>query len=57
MTTDRVEVYSVSTVIDVDNYNPYGSIMGGTLVYLRASGHNRTPSKNTIYIGPYDCIV
>ena len=52
MTTDRVEIHSVSTQIDLTDYKPYGSIKGGTLVYIRAYGHNRSPSKNKINIGP-----
>jgi hypothetical protein len=57
MSTDRVEILSVSTRINEINYAPYGSIVGGTNVYIRAKGHNIMPSKNTINIGPYPCII
>jgi len=57
MTTDRVEVLSVSTRIDLLNFSPEGSIFGGTLVYVRAQGHNIIPSKNHINIGPYPCTI
>jgi hypothetical protein len=57
MTTDRVEIFSISTRIDVIDYLPEGSIKGGTVLFIRAIGHNMTPSKNKITIGPYDCVV
>jgi hypothetical protein len=57
MTTDRVEIWSVSTKINEVDYEPRGSIVGGTNVYIRATGHNITPSKNSINIGPYPCII
>jgi hypothetical protein len=57
MTTDRVEILSVSTKINEIDYSPQGSIVGGTNVYIRAKGHNIMPSKNSINIGPYPCII
>lgn len=55
MTLDMVEIHSVSTRIDILDYAPKGSIKGGTMIYLKAYGHNITPSKNRINVGPYPC--
>lgn len=52
MTLDMVEIHSVSTRIDILDYAPKGSIKGGTMIYLKAYGHNITPSKNRINVGP-----
>lgn len=52
MTLDRVEIYGVSTRIDKFNDQAKGSINGGTMIFLRAKGHNVTPSKNKIFVGP-----
>lgn len=38
LTFDEVKVYSVSTKIEQLNYNPKGSVAGGTYLYLKVVG-------------------
>lgn len=54
-TNDRVTIYSVSTRIDIPNYNNYGSINGGTWIYIKALGIDQTASNNEVKVGNYPC--
>lgn len=47
-----VEILSVSTRKEVENFDPMGSIVGGTMVYLKVKNHSMTPSENKVFIGP-----
>lgn len=55
LSLDSVIIYSVSTDIETLNYYPYGSIEGGTYVYIKATGLDQTASNNAVSIGPYEC--
>jgi hypothetical protein len=38
--------------------NPvYGSLRGGTYIYIKAMGHSPDPTDNHIYVGPFPCKV
>lgn len=36
----------------MENFDPQGSVVGGTMVYLRVKNHSMTPSLNKVFIGP-----
>lgn len=55
LSLDPVKIYGVSTMID--GQDNFGSITGGTYIYIRIVGHDLTPSNNKITVGPYDCII
>lgn len=57
MTLDRVEIHSVSTRIKLIDYEPRGSIFGGTLIFIKAKGHSTTSSNNSIKVGPVKTIL
>lgn len=54
---DNVIIYSISTSIESLNYYRQGSIMGGTYLYIKATGLDQTASNNRVTIGPYECKV
>lgn len=35
--------------------NLYGSIMGGTKLYIKGLGFSPIMSQNTMFVGPYPC--
>lgn len=47
-------IQSISTNIS-SVVNSYGSMAGGTIVYIRGFGFSTDSSLNSILIGPYPC--
>jgi hypothetical protein len=35
----------------------YSSLVGGTLIYLKVTGHSRMASDNLVFVGDYPCII
>jgi hypothetical protein len=54
---DDVVIYSVSTAIGQSNFGQVGSISGGTLLYIKATAIDPTPSNNIVTVGPYPCTI
>lgn len=57
LTLDRVTIWSVSTDLAISNSNREGSINGGTMLYIKATGQDQTASNNRVMVGPYECII
>ena len=54
-TNDPIIIYSVSTILTQDNYMQFGSLFGGTTIYIRGTGFDQSSDNNYVTIGPYNC--
>lgn len=54
--TDDVSIIQVSTRLD-EYENAQGSMLGGTIIYIKGTGFHSQADKNTIHIGPYPCLL
>jgi hypothetical protein len=53
-----VEISSISTDAASSNYEPYGSLFGGSLLYIKGNGFDQRRSANSVVIGRlYPCTV
>ncbi len=57
LNNDKLTIYSVSTLISQDFYDVSGSLLGGTALYIRGVGFDRTADNNIVTVGPYACPV
>jgi hypothetical protein len=53
----KLSVTSVSTANGSSTSNLFGSSAGGTLLYIKGTGFDTNPSKNSVMIGNYPCII
>jgi len=57
LTTAQVTIYYISSSATSIARPVYSSYQGGTMIYIKVTGHNRDASANLITVGPYPCKV
>ena len=56
-TEDSLQILFISGDATEVSRPMYSSLRGGSMLYIKAIGHNPDPTKNKVYVGTIECVI